>query len=96
MKHNIHSFIVLFAMMFAAAGAQAQDADKIHAEDGLFNHLSVGLNTGTSGFGVDVAMPVHKLVTVRATSTPNPEVPVFRPTERWLNKPSSACILSTS
>ena len=66
MKHNIHSFIVLIAMMFAAAGAQAQDTDKIHAEDGLFNHLSVGLNTGTSGFGVDVAMPVHKLVTVRA------------------------------
>ena len=66
MKHNIHSFIVLIAMMFAAAGAQAQDADKIHAEDGLFNHLSVGLNTGTTGFGVDVAMPVHKLVTVRA------------------------------
>ena len=66
MKHNIHSFIILIAMMFAAAGAQAQDADKIHAEDGLFNHLSVGLNTGTSGFGVDVAMPVHKLVTVRA------------------------------
>ena len=66
MKHNIHSLVILFSMMFAAAGAQAQNADKIHAEDGLFNHLSVGLNTGTTGFGVDVAMPVHKLVTVRA------------------------------
>ena len=66
MKHNIKSLIILFAMMFAAEGAKAQNADKIHAEDGLFNHLSVGLNTGLTGFGIDVAMPVHKLVTVRA------------------------------
>lgn len=66
MKHNIQNLIILFAMMFAAAGAKAQNADKIHAEDGLFNHLSVGLNTGLTGFGIDVAMPVHKLVTVRA------------------------------
>lgn len=66
MKHNIHSLIILIAMMFAATGAQAQDADKIHAEDGLFNHLSVGLNTGLTGAAIDVAMPVHKLVTVRA------------------------------
>lgn len=66
MKHNIQNLIILFAMMFAAAGAKAQNADKIHAEDGLFNHLSVGLSTGLTGFGIDVAMPVHKLVTVRA------------------------------
>lgn len=66
MKHNIQNLIILFAMMFAAEGAKAQNADKIHAEDGLFNHLSVGLNTGLTGFGIDVAMPVHKLVTVRA------------------------------
>ena len=66
MKHNIHSLIILIAMMFAATGAQAQDADKIHAEDGLFNHLSIGLNTGLTGAGIDVAMPVHKIVTVRA------------------------------
>ena len=66
MKHNIHSLIILIAMMFTATGALAQDADKIHAEDGLFNHLSVGLNTGLTGAGIDVAMPVHKIVTVRA------------------------------
>ena len=66
MKHNIHSLIILIAMMFAATGAQAQDADKIHAKDGLFNHLSIGLNTGLTGAGIDVAMPVHKIVTVRA------------------------------
>lgn len=66
MKHNIHSLIILIAMMFAATGTQAQNADKIHAKDGLFNHLSIGLNTGLTGAGIDVAMPVHKIVTVRA------------------------------
>lgn len=66
MKHIIHNLTILIVMMFAATGAQAQDADKIHAEDGLFNHLSIGLNTGLSGAGIDVAMPVHKIVTVRA------------------------------
>ena len=66
MKHNIHRLIILFAIMMAATGAKAQIVDKLHAEDGLFNHLSVGLNYGTTGANVDVAMPVHKLVTVRA------------------------------
>ena len=58
--------IALTAMMMTTAGANAQSTDKLHAEEGLFNHLSVGLTTGTSGTGIDVAMPVHKLVSVRA------------------------------
>lgn len=66
MKHIIHNLTILIAMIFAATGAQSQDADKIHAKDGLFNHLSIGLNTGLTGAGIDVAMPVHKIVTVRA------------------------------
>ena len=66
MKHNIHRLIILFAIMMTATGAKAQYTDKLHEPEGLFNHLSVGLNTGTSGFGIDAAMPVHKLVTVRA------------------------------
>ena len=66
MKHIIHNLTILISMIFAATGAQAQDADKIHAKDGLFNHLSIGLNTGLTGAGIDVAMPVHKIVTVRA------------------------------
>lgn len=66
MKHNIHCFFILFTMMMTPAGAMAQETDKLHAEPGLFNHLSVGLSTGTTGTGIDVAMPVHKLVTVRA------------------------------
>ena len=66
MKHNIHRLIVLIAILSTATGTKAQNADKIHAEDGLFNHLSVGLNIGLTGTGIDAAMPVHKLVTVRA------------------------------
>ena len=66
MKHHIHKLIIFFAIMFAAAGTKAQNADKLHADDGLLNHLSVGLNYGTTGFGIDAAMPVHKTVTVRA------------------------------
>jgi len=66
MKHNIHRLFILFAMTMTAAGAKAQNVDKLHAEPGLFNHLSVGLSTGTTGLGIDVAMPVHKIVTVKA------------------------------
>ena len=66
MKNYMMKVIALTAMMMTTAGANAQSTDKLHAEEGLFNHLSVGLTTGTSGTGIDVAMPVHKLVSVRA------------------------------
>ena len=66
MKHNIYRLTILLAILFTATGAQAQRTEKLRAEDGLFNHLSVGLSTGLTGLGIDVAMPVHKLVTVRA------------------------------
>lgn len=68
MKH------ILFAIIFSAFAAQnglAQEATQtpkggLRSEAGLFNHLSVGLNVGMTGTGIDVAMPVHKIVTVRA------------------------------
>ena len=66
MKKNILRLVIVGAMMFTATGANAQNTDKLHAEEGLFNHLSVGLSTGLTGTGIDVAMPVHKLVTVKA------------------------------
>lgn len=69
-KHTIQRHAILFSMMITATtGTMAQETDKLHAEDGLFNHLSVGLNAGLTGLGIDVAMPVHKLVTVRAGFT---------------------------
>lgn len=66
MRHTHHRHVIFFTIMFTAIGAMAQNADKLHAQDGLFNHLSVGLTTGLTGAGIDVAMPVHKIVTVRA------------------------------
>ena len=65
MKHYIHRLIISFTILFVAIGAKAQNADKLYEEDGLFNHLSVGLTTGLTGAGIDVVMPVHKIVTVR-------------------------------
>ena len=69
MKQNIHRLFILFTIMLTAIGAKAQNTDKLHAEDGLLNHLSVGLTTGLTGAGIDVVMPVHKIVTVRAGFT---------------------------
>ena len=66
MKHNIQRIIILSAIIISASVAKAQNVDKLHAEEGLFNHLSVGLSTGLTGTGIDVGMPVHKLVTVKA------------------------------
>ena len=66
MKHNFKRLTILLAVVFATTGVSAQQNSKLRAEDGLFNHLSVGISTGLTGPGIDVAMPVHKLVTVRA------------------------------
>lgn len=65
-RHGIRKLFIFFAMLLTATGTEAQNTDKLHAEDGLLNHLSVGLTTGLTGVGIDVAMPVHRLVTVRA------------------------------
>lgn len=47
------------------AQSETDSENKLHSPDGLFNHLSIGITTGTSGTGIDVTMPVHRLVTVR-------------------------------
>ncbi len=65
-RHHIHPLLLALTMMLAPATALAQTADRLQAEDGLLNHLSVGLTTGLTGAGLDVAMAVHPLVTVRA------------------------------
>lgn len=65
--------IFILTMLTVALGAvnvcaqtETDNNDKLYTPDGLFNHLSVGLHTGLSGSGIDVTMPVHRLVTVRA------------------------------
>ena len=64
-RHHIHPLLLALTMMLAPATALAQTADRLQAEDGLLNHLSVGMTTGLTGAGLDVAMAVHRLVTVR-------------------------------
>jgi hypothetical protein len=65
--------IFILAILTAALGAmnasaqnETDDNNKLHAPDGLFNHLSIGVHTGLAGSGIDVTMPVHRLITVRA------------------------------
>lgn len=69
MKIKIFILVLLaftFGVMKVSAQSDIDKNNKLHAPDGLFNHLSVGINTGLSGSGFDVTMPVHRLMTVRA------------------------------
>lgn len=58
---KIKTFIIIGVAFLSSVGASAQGQD-----NNLFNHLSVGLNVGTPGIGLDVAMPVCNYVQVRA------------------------------
>lgn len=66
MKHPVRLLIILFSFALAPTSASAQRADQLYAEDGLLNHLSVGLTSGFAGTGIDVVVPLHRLVTLRA------------------------------
>ena len=54
------------ALLTPATSAQENENLKLHSENGTLNHLAVGLQTGLGGTGIDVAMPLHRIVTVRA------------------------------
>ncbi len=69
MKIKIFTLVILAALLGAmnvSAQNETDKTSKLHAPDGLFNHLSIGLTTGLSGTGLEVTMPVHRLITVRA------------------------------
>ena len=69
MKIKIFTLAIFTALLSAvnvSAQSQTDNNSKLHSPDGLFNHLSIGIHTGLSGSGIDVTMPVHRLVTVRA------------------------------
>lgn len=57
---------LLIALMMFAISANAQDEENQSKDKNFFNHLSVGLNVGTPGIGIDVAMPICDYVQVRA------------------------------
>ena len=69
MKIKIFTLAILTAFLSAvnvSAQSQTDNNSKLHTPHGLFNHLSIGIHTGIAGSGIDVTMPVHRLVTVRA------------------------------
>jgi hypothetical protein len=53
--------ILSIALAFGIFAAQAQDNTTK-----VFNHMDLGVILGTTGFGFDVAMPVHDIVKLRA------------------------------
>lgn len=55
----------LVASMMGATGAYAQDKE-------IFNHLSIGAEVGTTGWGFEAAMPVTHFVTLRTGFTTLP------------------------
>lgn len=67
------SKILLIVAMAFAISTNAQNNTKCCNKENcckndknIFNHLSVGLNVGTTGIGFDVAMPICNYVQVRA------------------------------
>ncbi len=68
MKIKIFTLAILSVVLGAmnvCAQSETDKNDKLYTPDGLFNHLSIGVHTGLAGSGIDVTMPVHRLVTVR-------------------------------
>ncbi len=57
---------LIAAMALSCTIALAQSPTK---EFGIFNHLSAGIEAGTTGFGVEVASPVTRFVTLRTGFT---------------------------
>lgn len=60
-------FLLLFVLSLPTA-MSAQDNSSVSklAQKGILNHLDVGVNVGTLGLGVDVAVPVGDYVRIRA------------------------------
>ena len=53
------------ALLTPVTVAQDKNNLKLHSENGMLNHLAVGLQSGLGGTGLDVAMPLHRIVSVR-------------------------------
>ena len=53
-------------LLTPATSAQENKNKDLYSENGMLNHLAVGAQLGLGGPGIDVAVPVHRLVTLRA------------------------------
>lgn len=61
-------FIITCLTVITAISAQAQ------TENGVFNHLSIGINAGTPGAGIDLAMPITENFAIRAGYSLMPQI----------------------
>ena len=61
-------FVLLLFVLSLPAAMSAQDNSSVSklAQKGILNHLDVGVNVGTLGLGVDIAVPVGDYVRIRA------------------------------
>ena len=59
-------FSIFLSMLSFAACMLAQDKTSVVKDKNIFNHMDVGVNVGTMGIGIDVAMPVGDYVRIRA------------------------------
>lgn len=75
-------FLTLIVVLTASSPVFAQIVDTR-----LFNHLSIGLNVGTTGIGADVAMPATRWLEVEAGINIMPKIKYN--TELHLNFPTS-------
>ncbi len=70
--NKISTFVMAAAMAVASvATGHAADQDQVKPLD----HLTVGVNVGTPGIGLDVAMPLSNVLQLRAGVTYMPEIP---------------------
>lgn len=67
-------YLMLAAVAAFALTANAQEEEETKKDNNVFNHLSVGLNVGTPGIGIDVAMPICTYVQVRAGVSFMPDI----------------------
>ena len=62
----------IVALLLATTAVFAQDED----DDYMFNHMNFGITAGTTGVGLELAMPLGKYVQVRAGATYVPAVSI--------------------
>ena len=65
-QHIVLTMAIILLPFLTTAQVQEHNLDPRGDGKQMFNHLSIGGIIGTSGVGVDVAMPCTKYVTVRA------------------------------
>ena len=75
MKKNILMITMFLTTVTTLAQELPWSTPESEREDKPFKHLDLGITVGTTGFGIELAMPVHEMVRVRAGGT---YIPTFK------------------